>query len=79
MPPSSVHSHIPLWRVGDNIQQSVASFHHVGPGDRTQVDSKYNLYTLRHFSGPQSRFCFFFKSHKLPMGTLVVSPKKNYW
>lgn len=52
------HDTAPVWRLEDNSQELVLSFHCMGSGDRTQVirlGSK-RLYPLSQFTGPRQNF-----------------------
>jgi hypothetical protein len=49
-----MHAIIYIWRLGDNLQESVLSFHYVGPRDGTQVIRMGSTYLnpLNHLTDP---------------------------
>lgn len=60
-----VHTHMHtcaithMWRLKDNFQKLVLSFHRVGPGDQTHVSlGGKHLYSLSHLTSPKERLLF---------------------
>lgn len=44
-------SYVCVWGSEDNLQESLLSFHCVGPGEQTRLSSRY-LYQLSHLTSP---------------------------